>query len=197
MVDTSWVPVEGAPEQLDQERITDLAMLDEFAHPTRARLVSLLRQPATVAELAARMDVPVTRLYHHIAHLESLGFVHAVATRKVRSVTEKRYRSSARSYRIDRQLVLGLGDEGLLQVVSALFDLAKAELVSAVDNGLDLTDPVETPTTLRLETLRLTRDRQRELLERMGEVLRDYQTPDDTDETFVVLFGAFPSPPPR
>ncbi len=33
MVDTPWVPVEGAPEQLDQERISDLAMLDEFAHP--------------------------------------------------------------------------------------------------------------------------------------------------------------------
>ncbi len=31
----------------------------------------------------------------------------------------------------------------------------------------------------------------------MSDILRDYQTPDDTEETFIVLLGAFPSPPPR
>jgi hypothetical protein len=192
-----WHEIEGTGEPLPEMLISDVGLLDEFAHSMRMRLLMLLREPATVAELAALLDVPTTRLYHHVAHLESIGFVQVVATRKVRSVTEKRFRATALGYRIDPAVVSALDARAVQRVIGSMFDITKAELVRAMDGGLDLTSPAEAPIALRLEHLRLTPERQRELVSRLVAVIEEFEDEDD-DAAFVVLLAAFPSdtPPP-
>jgi predicted ArsR family transcriptional regulator len=194
MESEGWREVDGISAPLAEMTITDVALLDEFAHSLRMRLLMLLREPATVAELADRLGVPTTRLYHHIAHLVSIGLVHVVATRKVRSVTEKRFRATALGYRLDPSLASTLDAETLHRVISSMFDIAKAELVRAVDQGLEIGSRSGGATALRLEQLRLSRDRQRELVEKLVAVIEEFEEDDhDGDGAFVTLLAAFPT----
>jgi predicted ArsR family transcriptional regulator len=195
MVSDGWREVEGVAAPAPEMTITDVALLDEFAHSMRMRLLMLLREPATVAELADRLGVPTTRLYHHIAHLESIGLVHVVAHRKVRSVIEKRFQATALAYRLDPSLASALDAATMHRVVGSMFDIAKAELVRAVDRGLALGSGSSGTTALRLEQLRLSADRQRELVERLVAVLEEFEPDDepDDDNAFIILLAAFPT----
>lgn len=192
-MDGGWEHNEGVPPQLAELVITDIAVVDEFAHPTRMRLLMLLREPATVAELAARLEVPTTRLYHHVARLEELGLVHVIETRKVRSVTEKRYRSTALGYRFDRDTATTLDPAALQRVVSSIFDIAKGELTRAVDGGLDLGGDITGTATVRLEHLRLTPTRRADLLRRLGALIEEFEDDDPDGTPFVTMLAAFPA----
>jgi DNA-binding transcriptional ArsR family regulator len=198
MASDGWHEVEGSGEPLAEMTITDVALLDEFAHPLRMRLLMLLREPATVAELAGRLGVPTTRLYHHVAHLESVGLVHVVATRKVRSVTEKRFSATALGFRLDPSLASALDAETVHRVIGSMFDITKAELVRAVDNGLDWGPESRTSSALRLEQLLLSTERQRELVERLVAVIEEFEADDEggDDNAFVMLLAAFPTGTP-
>jgi AcrR family transcriptional regulator len=195
MATDGWQEVEGVAGPVTELMITDVSLLDEFGHSVRMRLLMLLREPATVAELADRLGVPTTRLYHHMAHLESIGLVHVVATRKVRSVIEKRFQATALAYRLDPSLASALDAETMHRVIGSMFDIAKAELVRAVDHGLDLGSGTNGTTALRLEQLRLGPDRQRELVARLVAVLEEFEADDDADadNAFITLLTAFPT----
>ena len=61
--------------------VEDTRVLEAFRNPTRVRLLRLLRDPYTVKGLAQRLDVPPTRLYHHVNVLEEVGLIEVVETR--------------------------------------------------------------------------------------------------------------------
>jgi hypothetical protein len=112
-------------------------------------------------------------------------------------VIEKRYRATALGYRLDSTIGAGLDDGSLRKVIGSMFDIGKAELGRAMDNGLQLAAQQTTATALRLEQLRLSPDRQRELVRRLVEVLEEFEVDDDAaDGTFITLLAAFPSDPP-
>jgi DNA-binding transcriptional ArsR family regulator len=69
-----------------------LAQLRALAHPLRLSLLELFaRAPRTTKQAAVELDLPPTRLYHHVAALERAGLVRLRGTRQVRGAVEKYY----------------------------------------------------------------------------------------------------------
>jgi DNA-binding transcriptional ArsR family regulator len=118
------------PEVLDLDS-TD--RLDELVHRVRGPLLRRLRSPHSAAELAAELDVPVTRLYHHLKVLESAGLIEVVATRRVGAALERRYRAVARAFRVGPEAVRDSRD--LARSLASVMDATRGDLVGAVERG--------------------------------------------------------------
>lgn len=106
--------------------IDDLATLKAIAEPTRAAILELLVEPHSVTELARALDVPRTRLYHHVELLEAKGLVEQVDERRAGPMTERIYALTARTLRASSRL---LRDREA--VTTLLFDTTKADLRKA------------------------------------------------------------------
>jgi predicted ArsR family transcriptional regulator len=107
--------------------------LDEVVHRVRGPLLRRLRTPHSAAELATELDVPVTRLYHHLKVLESAGLIDVVATRRVGAALERRYRAVARGFRVGPEAVRDNGD--LARSLATVMDTSRSDLVAAVERG--------------------------------------------------------------
>lgn len=133
--DAGWEPVEDAAEVDDVRLMTNLDLVADITHPIRGPLMQRLRTPRSVAELAEAMDVPVTRLYHHVNRLEKLGIIQVVATRRSGAATERRYQTTARSWKIDPASERNLDPSDLAQALGSIFDLAKIGLQREIEAG--------------------------------------------------------------
>ena len=78
--------------------IDDLETLKLIVTEPRIEIIELLRKPSSVAQLAERMGVPRTRLYHHINTLEEIGVIVVVDERRAGALNEKIYQVAAMSY---------------------------------------------------------------------------------------------------
>ena len=79
--------------------IRDLDRLRLLADPLRLRLLQAFAERArTTKQVAELLQVPPTRLYHHVGQLESAGLIRLVRTRPVRGTVEKYYRAVARRF---------------------------------------------------------------------------------------------------
>ena len=75
-----------------------------MADPTRAAILELDRAP--LGNRARRaLDVPRTRLYHHIELLREKGLVEQVDERRVGALTERIYALTAKTFRASARLV--------------------------------------------------------------------------------------------
>jgi DNA-binding transcriptional ArsR family regulator len=167
MADDDWDDLtDGAPlPEVAELGSTDL--LDELSHRVRGPLLRRLRVPRSAAELAAELDVPVTRLYHHLNALESAGLIEVVATRRVGAALERRYRAVARGFRVGPDAVQDPRDLG--RALGAVVDAARADLVGAVESGAG--DDVAI-WSLRL---RLAAQDRVELTDRMNVLLNEFR----------------------
>ena len=190
-----WV-FEPDHEPAERVRFDDLSFIDDVGHPTRGRLLRRFREPRTVAEVAELLDVPVTRLYHHVNQLVDRGLIRAVATRLVGARTETRYQVVARSFEIDSD-VLESGDSGqLATALGSLFDIAKHEFQRQVEEH-DYRPRHDEDSILSLGEVVLTPDRRADLVGRLRALVEEFAS--DIDEadpeaTRTTLFiSAFPS----
>jgi DNA-binding transcriptional ArsR family regulator len=174
--------------------IVDIAVAEHVAHPTRGRLLRRLKQPQSVAELAEWLDVPVTRLYHHIKLLESDELIRVVSTRQVGAATERRYQATAQAYRLPKTLIAETEPAQLGQLLGSVFDLAKLDFVEFVERGGMATPSVDQHVTLSLSHMQLSPSRQSELVDALVELVREYTDDPLTDETepFAMFVAAFP-----
>ena len=96
-------------------RITSAETLRAISDPTRLRIMEVMVQrqdpPWSVKELAAELQVPQTRLYHHVEQLLAHDVIRAVEQRVVSGIIETRYRAAALSFQLDRRLFEGDADE--------------------------------------------------------------------------------------
>lgn len=194
----AWEPVPGVGEPLENLELDDLDRLAELTHPIRGLVLRRLKQPRTVAELAVQLDVPVTRLYHHVNRLQAAELIHVVATRRVAAVTERRYQVVARSFRLGHQLFEELDGREIGVALGSLFDLAKLDLQHSLEDrrpGDPLLD--EHLATMSLGELHLSPARHRELIARLDELVAEYVSDlddDDPDGARVTLMvAAFPT----
>ncbi len=193
-----WEPVEGVTEPIDRFEMHDLDLLAEVTHPIRGPILRRLKEPRTVAEIAALLDAPVTRLYHHVNRLEAEELIRVVATRRVGAATERRYQVAARSYQIARELFDTMDDREMAMALGSLFDVAKVDLQREVEAGgfRNIDDP-EQHSTLSLGELHLSADRRRELVLRLNEIVQEFTSDvsdDDPSGTRMTLMvAAFPS----
>lgn len=187
-----WVPVAGAGEPDEIHHLDDLDLVAHVTHPVRGAVLRRLREPRTVAEVATAMEVPVTRLYHHVNKLEQAGLIRVVATRQVAAVTERRYQAAGRSFRIARSLVETSDDRELALALSSLFDVAKLGFQRTVESGLysDI-DHLEEHSILSLGELALSPDRRRELILRLRELIEEFCSDLDLDDPGAEHIGLF------
>lgn len=87
-------------------RATPVEMLDAagttgtLLHPLRTTLLRELREPASAAALARRLELPRQKLNYHLRQLEEAGLVELVETRRRGNCTERILQATARSYLI-------------------------------------------------------------------------------------------------
>lgn len=97
-------------KQQETLEIEDLRVLEVLNNSTRLRMLAQMVQPISVKELAAAMDVPVTRLYYHIKALEGVGVIRVADTRKVGPMVEKRYQVVATQFKASPKIAEGVED---------------------------------------------------------------------------------------
>lgn len=108
------------------------------ADPLRSRLMGLFASaPATVQQVAAQLNVPVTRLYYHVHLLEKHGLIHVVETHPVGGTVEKVYRASARQFIVDGKEFSGSGAE-VLKHADVLINFALTETGKAIRKSVQM-----------------------------------------------------------
>lgn len=177
---SEWQPTDASP-MLDELVLDGLEALDDVTHPQRGRLLRRLRAARSAAELAADLDVPVTRLYHHLNALETAGLIQVVATRRVGAVTERRYQVVARRFSLDDGQLRHLDPHALAQALGGMFDLAKLELQREVESESFAVDDESDPTVLIYSQLRIDPGRRAELVARLRDVIVEFETDRDDD----------------
>lgn len=177
--------------------IDDLDTLKLLMTEPRIEIIELLRNPASVAELADRMDVPRTRLYHHINTLEKLGAIVVVDARRAGAMTEKIYQVAAKSYQpSDKFVESATPREQAVAAIDSLFSITRTDMIRAVEaKQFDLgTAQKQRRVTMTRTVLTLTPQRINELLEGLESLIDEFSDP-ETDETepLGVLIIAHPS----
>ncbi|WP_395613076.1 helix-turn-helix domain-containing protein [Allosphingosinicella sp.] len=142
--------------------------LKALADPLRQSLLEQFCKPATIKQAAAKLEVPVTRLYHHVDQLLAAGLIRVAREEKRRAVSERFFEAVARRFavspsafggegspadergRIARaylEEVLAGGDAGegafrLMRTKARLTDEGRARLENEIARLLkELTDP--------------------------------------------------------
>jgi predicted ArsR family transcriptional regulator len=158
----------------DELTLDDLSLITEITQPQRSALLHRLKRPRSAAELAAELDVPVTRLYHHLNRLEQLGLITVVATRRSGAKTERRYRNVAKSFRLDEAVIDRASGDELATALTSLFDRARNDLRHELES--DAQPPVLTRghSTIGLNELQLTDEQRVEFLARLGQLFDEY-----------------------
>lgn len=116
--------------------IDEAETFEVLADPTRCELIERLFEPATVSELAEAMEVPRTRLYHHIRLLEEVGMIRVVQTRQRGAIPEKIYQVTAKSYRpSDRLLVEYPPRHAAAAMVDPLLATTRGDIIRSAAEG--------------------------------------------------------------
>ncbi|MDQ1746592.1 MAG: hypothetical protein QOD07_855 [Frankiaceae bacterium] len=88
--------------------VNDAEALKALGDPLRLRILHVVMgEPArmfSVKEIAAALDQPVTKLYHHVKQLEQARLVVDVETRVVSGIVEHRYQSGQLGLQFDDAL---------------------------------------------------------------------------------------------
>jgi DNA-binding transcriptional ArsR family regulator len=88
--------------------ITTLAALRAVSDDLRHRILSLLiTEPLAAHAIAARLRIPRTKVYYHLALLERHGFIAVAERRVVGRQVERIYRATAREFRVATDLIKG------------------------------------------------------------------------------------------
>ena len=180
--DDGWVPVDGIGAPADRRDLDDLDLMAEVTHPVRGAILRRLKQPRSVAQLAELLDVPITRLYHHVNRLTDAGLIHVVATRQVAAVTERRYQTVARSFGVSADLLESTDKRELSAALGSLFDVAKPGFQRYVESDeFSMADHADQHSVLSLSAIHLSEARRLELLQRITELAEKFVSdlPDD------------------
>lgn len=187
--------------------IADVETLRAISDGTRMRILETMVQrisPAwSVKELAAALELPQTRLYHHIELLLAQDLIRPVERRVVSGIIETRYVVAARSFQLDKALFTGDSEEGLQvlhDTLVAVFDTARAEVELAIRLGvIDPADPSGESRGLMVNrgVVRLTPARALELRQRLVALSEEFGDDALTDESigYGLVLAVYPMPP--
>lgn len=186
----------------DTERlISDVETLKAISDPLRLRMLEAMVARSddawSVKELARALDVPATRLYHHVELLVEVDLLRAAEQRVVSGIIETRYRIAALSLRLDPALVGagGAGESAARDMLTTIFDETRRDLDLVMARPLPADDdPVRRPFVTR-GLARLGPARARELRDRLQALLAEYEGPDDADPTnYRLLIALYADP---
>jgi len=183
--------------------VADAETLRAIADPLRLAILEMMVTRAndawSVKELAAALQVPQTRLYHHIDLLVERELIRPASQRLVSGIVETRYRVAALSLRLDPQL---LSREDAAETTAALvanvLDAARNELLAALRAApADPKDPDPDRPLVTRGMARLTPERAAELRARLVEVVAEFDDADGPDAVpYGFLLGFYRAPLP-
>jgi DNA-binding transcriptional ArsR family regulator len=119
---------------VDVRVVQDAEALKALGDPLRLRLLHLVmrspRRTWSVKEIAAALEQPVTKLYHHVKLLEQAGLIVDVESRLVSGIVEHRYQSGQLSLQFDDALFGSPATrDASIQQAATLVDESRDELV--------------------------------------------------------------------
>jgi leucyl aminopeptidase (aminopeptidase T) len=83
----------------DLKLLRDSAAIKALGHPLRLKLLEeLIREAASVQQLADRMREVHAKLFYHVKELEKNGLIEVVGEQQVNGITERFYRATARTF---------------------------------------------------------------------------------------------------
>ena len=114
----------------DQLVLKDVSSLMALADPLRLQiLIELSNGDRTVKEVAAELEVPVTRLYYHFKILQKAGLIKVAGRRMISGIEERRYRGTASNWTIDPEDTPAAVESG---IIGAIMAMVRAELELAL-----------------------------------------------------------------
>lgn len=157
----------------------ELETMDALSHPLRLKLLDAFRKPTTAKGAAETLDVPVTRLYHHINQMLDHGLVVVVEERPKGALTERVFGVAAETFRPSAVFFDRYGADGQAEVIRLAFRMAEAGMTeSAVadfpDTGMVGTLPDDRRASIALSSLRLDPSDLADLIGELDEVLGRY-----------------------
>jgi DNA-binding transcriptional ArsR family regulator len=164
---------EPAPHRpLDVRVVNDAEALKALGDPLRLRLLhTVMREPRrawSVKEIAAILEQPVTKLYHHVKLLEQVGLIVDVETRVVSGIVEHRYQTGQLSLNFDESLFGSPATrDASIHQAAALIDDARDELVGYLTRPDADLDAV----VVSKAYVRLTPDEQREVITELERIV--------------------------
>jgi DNA-binding transcriptional ArsR family regulator len=182
--------------------ISDVETLKAISDPLRLRILEAMVTRSddawSVKELAAALDVPQTRLYHHVELLVERDLLRAAEQRVVSGIIETRYRLAALSIRLDPQLIGGggAGESAAREMLATIFDETRRDLEQVLaDPGLAALEPPDRPLISR-GLARLTTEQARDLRARLEALLAEFDGPSDdpTAVTYRLLTTMYAAP---
>jgi DNA-binding transcriptional ArsR family regulator len=200
------LPLSPRVEPDEVRYIRDVETLRAISDATRMRILETMVQrqdPAwSVKELAAALELPATRLYHHMELLLERDLIRPVERRVVSGIIETRYAAAALNFQLDRTMFATGSGEGLAvlhETLRAVFDTARSELELAIRLG-SIDASADAPPDRRLflsrGLARLSPDRATELRERLTSLLEEYGDDDDAPEAIAwgLVVALYPMP---
>jgi DNA-binding transcriptional ArsR family regulator len=151
--------------------ISSPAQFKAMGHPLRQRLLFLLGEPATISQLASRLDLAKGSIAHHLKVLRDAGMVEVAETRQVRGGTEQYYRRAAGQLNIATKAPAP---------TTALLEGFGQELLAAEGEPL-----------LVLRHVRLTAAQAVKLRDALYELATDLTTADEPAPRYGVLVGMY------
>lgn len=116
--------------------IDDAETFEMLVDPIRVEMIERLFDPASVTELAEAMNVPRTRLYHHVRLLEQAGMIRVVQTRRRGAIPEKIYQAAAKTYTpSQRFLAESPPGQFAAAIVDSLLSWTRADILRSVAEG--------------------------------------------------------------
>lgn len=158
--------------------IETLDQVELLSDVTRLEIIENLERPSTAAEVAERMRVPRTRLYHHLNALADAGLILVVGSRQSGARTEKVYQVTALSFRPSPELLAdALPRERALAVIRTILATTEADFIRSVEAGSDRLedDRSRRRTHLGRRLALLGEDQLHSLISELEEVLARYE----------------------
>lgn len=165
--------------------ITDLETLKVLADPLRLSIVEYLNKPGTVKQIARKIGKPPTKLYYHFNLLEKHLLIQMVDTRIVSGIVEKHYQASAKTYRLERNLLSPSAegfDENLDLMLSGVMGNMRGDLRESILAGVaDVSDtaPPHRRVMMTQGRMMLTPQQAEAFYQRMLELLKEFDALQD------------------
>ncbi len=195
--------IEATTVQPEVERlISDVETLKAISDPLRLRILELMvtraRDSWSVKELAAGLDVPQTRLYHHVELLVERDLLRPAAQRVVSGIIETRYGLAALSLRLDPKLVGsgGAGESAAREMLATLLDDTRRDLDRVLaTEPLGEADSSERALVSR-NVIRATPARFLELKDRLRSLIEEFENepPDPAAVTHRMFLALYADP---
>lgn len=205
MTKAAAAPAPGVQAPDAERLISDVETLKAISDPLRIRILETMvtRSDAawSVRELAASLEVPQTRLYHHVELLVERDLLRSAEQRVVSGIIETRYRLAALSLRLDPHLISagGAGQSAARDMLMTIFDETRRDVERLLaDPKLDGEAPVDRPLVSR-GVARLTPEHARELRDRIVAIVDEFDGLSDepTAKTYRTLIAMYADPAPK